>query len=183
MLWRIANALFGCLGAAAAGQFPTFQVQYRQQLAGRLEQVRADLSNLFNEARDKGLAPEEFLERASRESGSYTRILLEDAEQALADHQRLEAAYEALLLSDSLSRPFLFLQHLDPQIARSVAAHFQPALPLTLEGLVYAGLGLLIGVAFAALLEYAGRSLFRSLRQLKRKDQDGGQQRPFPRRG
>lgn len=183
MLWRVANALFGCLGAATAGQFPAFQVQYRQQLAGRLEQVRSDLSNLFDEARDKDLAPEELLERASRESGPYTSILLEDAEQALADHHRLESAYEALLLSDPLNRPFLFLQHLDPQIARSVAAHFQPALPLTLEGLVYAGLGLLIGVAFAALLEYAGRSLFRSLRQLKRKDQDGGQQRPFPRRG
>lgn len=181
MLGRITNALLASLGAATAGQAPAFQAQYRQQLAGRLEQARADLSSLFNDARARGLTPEEFLERARLESGPYTRTLLEDAKQALADHQRLEAAYEALRLSDPVNRPFVFLEHLDPQIARSAIAHFQPALPLSLEGLVYAGTGLLIGVAFAALLEYAGRSIYRSLRQMKRTRQDGGKQRPLHR--
>ncbi|WP_022727490.1 DUF2937 family protein [Fodinicurvata sediminis] len=175
MLGRLINALLATLGAAAAGQAPAFQAQYRQQLAGRLDQARQDIAQLLREAEARGQTPEQFLQRAEQESGAYTRILVEDSRITLQAYQRLQEAYGALSNSDPVSRPFILLQHLDPKIASSVASHFQPALPLNLEGLAYAGIGLLIGVAFAALLEYAGRSIMRSLRRMKGKPYHGGQ--------
>lgn len=71
MLGRLTNALLATLGAAATGQAPAFQAQYRQQLAGRLDQARQDIAQLLKEAEAKGQTPEQFLQRAEQESGSY----------------------------------------------------------------------------------------------------------------
>lgn len=175
MLARLINALMATIGAVVAGQAPAFQAQYRQQLAGRLDQARQDLSHLLKEAEAQGLTPEEFLQRAEQEAGSYTGILIADARSALETHQRLQEAYDALTQGDALTRLIALFQHLDMQIARSVISHFQPALPLTVEGVAYAGTGLLIGVAFAALLEYAGCAILRRLRKMKGNTHNGGQ--------
>ncbi|MGM0560169.1 MAG: DUF2937 family protein [Pseudomonadota bacterium] len=175
MLGRLTNALLATSGAAAAGQAPAFQAQYRQQLAGRLDQARQDLAQLLKEADAKGLTPEQFLQRAEKEAGAYTRSLVADAHSTLDTYRNLQEAYNALSQSTLVSRPFILIQHLDPQITGSVVSHFQPALPLNMEGLAYAGIGLLIGVAFAALLEYAGRRILHSLRRMKGKPHHGGQ--------
>ena len=56
----------------------------------------------------------------------------------------LETAQSAIQHASLWTRPFVFLRHLDPAIARATWGIFQPAVPTTLEGLVYALLGMLV---------------------------------------
>src|SRR5690606_12726079 len=49
-----------------------------------------------------------------------------------------------------VERPFVFIRHLDPEIARATWSIYQPAVPTTLEGLLYA----LAGVVCALTLYY-----------------------------
>ncbi|MEX0760083.1 MAG: DUF2937 family protein [Tistlia sp.] len=156
MIGRIVNGVFGAGGGALLSQFPAFFAQYRQQLAGRLAQARADLSRVTEEAAALGLSPEQYLDRAEAEGGQFTRVLVEGARQTLEALERLQAAYQAFATATPLGRPVVFARHVDQEILDSTAAHFQPAVPLTPEGLVYAGTGLLAGVALLALLERLG---------------------------
>jgi hypothetical protein len=59
------------------------------------------------------------------------------------------------------SRPFVLLRHLDADIAAATADRFMPAAPLGLEGLLYAGIGALLGLAALA----AGRAVARHARR------------------
>lgn len=156
MIARLTNGLFGAGGAALTSQFPAFFAQYRQQLAGRLEQARADLSQVTEEAARLGLSPQEYLARAEAEGGQFTRVLVEGARQTLAALERLQAAYEAFSIATPLGRPIAFARHFDAEILDSTVDHFQPAVPLTPEGLIYAAAGLLAGVGLLALLERLG---------------------------
>jgi hypothetical protein len=47
-----------------------------------------------------------------------------------------------------LSRPFVFLRHLDFSIVHATWTIFKPAVPTTVEGLFYAACGVLLALAF-----------------------------------
>ena len=59
----------------------------------------------------------------------------------------LQAAHDALLHAALWERPFVFLRHLDPGIARATGAVYQPAVPTTAEGLIYAFAGMVFILA------------------------------------
>ena len=63
MIGRLTNGIFAAGGAAGLSQFPAFFAQYRQQLAGRLAQARADLAEVREAAAALGLSPQEYLAR------------------------------------------------------------------------------------------------------------------------
>ena len=56
----------------------------------------------------------------------------------------LQAAHDALLNASLWTRPFVFFRHLDLGIAQGTWAVYKPAVPTTLEGLVYALAGMLV---------------------------------------
>lgn len=60
----------------------------------------------------------------------------------------LRSAHDALAAADPIAKPFVALRHLKPEIALDALRVFEPALPLSLGGLVYAA----TGVAMAVLL-------------------------------
>ena len=59
----------------------------------------------------------------------------------------LVEASTALARASDLSRPVIFLRYLDPDIAQATLEVFRPGVPLTPSGLVYGGIGLVLGVA------------------------------------
>jgi hypothetical protein len=62
----------------------------------------------------------------------------------------LRAAHDTLATADALTRPFIFVRHVQTEIAWNTLTHYRPAIPLTSEAAVYA----LVGVGFAALTAY-----------------------------
>ena len=59
----------------------------------------------------------------------------------------LESAQSALDQASLWSRPFVFVRHLDSSIAQATWSVFKPAVPTTVEGLIYASIGMLVLMA------------------------------------
>jgi len=153
MLSRLLTGICAVAGTLCGAQFPAFYTQYLQHVSGRLTQVMRDLRPILQEAQARGLSVDTYLARAAAESGSYTRSMVEADMAAYADLQRLEAAYRALTAADKTMQPVAFARHLDPGTVETVMRDFTPALPLSTQGLTYGGVGLLLGLLAAWMLE------------------------------
>jgi hypothetical protein len=68
-------------------------------------------------------------------------------QEAVARVGDLAAADDALRHASVWTRPFVFIGHLDAGIARATLAIYRPAVPTTAEGLLYAGLGMVLVLA------------------------------------
>ena len=108
------------LGTIAFSQIPEFMQQYLQRLGGHLDEARRQLSQ-FHTAADAAVA-----KLGGVMSGAVARV------------DELAAAQSAIQTASLWERPFVFMRNMDPQIARATWQIFKPAIPTTVEGLVYA---------------------------------------------
>lgn len=142
------DRLLCVVGAVLFSQIPEFIQQYLQRLGGHLDEARRQLGHFQEIATKAGLTLDGLMAR-SQGSPEPTVIQLGRLIRDTASRVDALAAAEAGIRSASLfSRPLVFLRHLDLSIARATWAIFKPAVPTTVEGLVYAGLGVLLMLAF-----------------------------------
>lgn len=127
---NIISGAFAAAGAAICSQFPSFVQQYMQRLGGHRDEALRFVENL-------------------RTRPNIDTNLMVDAETRL---QHLSRALDTLATSSSFSRPRAFVEYFDPEIVRATASIFQPAVPLTPEGMVYAGVGVVLGVCVFSLI-------------------------------
>lgn len=127
----IADGLAAVVGAALSSQIPEYVQQYMQRLGGHRDEAARHLLTL----RTQGV--------------SASDVLLASAE---ARAMTLAQALDALGSASDLARPIVFSRIMDPVIARATLDAFRPAVPLTVEGLVYAGVGLLVALLLLHLI-------------------------------
>ncbi len=165
MMRRLVNGLASLSGAAVLAQFPAFYGDYLQRLGGRLDQARVQIERLEQAARAESLPLADYIEVFLASAQSPVRrqgnVMLEQ----VGEFERLRDAAAALGQSPLLARPWRFAEHLDAELARATFGDFTPALPLGQEGLLYAAVGLLVGLALAG----AGRRAVRGLRLGRRR--------------
>lgn len=125
------NGVFAVGGAAGISQGPAFMQQYMQRLGGTIDGMT----------------------RAAES-------LQEVPAQLLLQIKVLQAHEAALQAATPLTRPFVFLQTLDQRVLDGTVAAFEPALPLTAEALVYAGIGMLLAILLGGVLAWLLASLF-----------------------
>lgn len=131
------------VGAGLFSQGPEFMQQYLQRLGGHLDEARRQLAVFQKTATQAGLTLDEFILRtAGNADTAVSRLggVMTDSVNRVAS---LQTAHDALLQSALWERPFVFFRHLDAAIARATGAVYQPAVPTTVEGLLYALAGLL----------------------------------------
>ncbi len=137
----------------ALSQFPQYYGQYMQRLGGHLDEARLMLQQYIDAAAALGLNLDvyirEHLESGSEVFTSTGRIIADLVERV----QTLEQAYQALQDAGVFGRWFVFLREVDLNIAAGTWENFVPGVPTTLEGLLYALTGLLIGWGLYALLK------------------------------
>lgn len=144
-------------GAFFLSQFPAFYQQYTQRLAGHLSELTRHLTALQRLAEQSGKTLPAYIQKfvSSRdldfsEQGAFMNSLLER-------HLQLSNAYTHLVQANPLERPWVLMTHAQTDIMRGVLTDFQPAISLTLEGLLYATLGIMAGyLVFACLRRLVG---------------------------
>ena len=150
MIGRILNGLAAIIGAGSLAQFPAFFQQYLQRLGGMLDQARLDVARLIRDAQSQGQTLEAYLAEL-RATGSSAAAGTADRELARVDTVNdLESAYNALTLSEPLERPLNFARHFDPKVAEETLKAFEPAVPVTAEAMIYAGVGMLVALLLLA---------------------------------
>ncbi len=137
---RFLAFLLGIAGALIGAQAPGFTLQYMQSLQGRVDELTTIVSAYDADMADHGYTREAALSECSDSEdllkamcGSYDASVdrLDGLKQHLA---MLEAANDYV-------RPLLVARHLDRTVAKSVYKQFEPAVPATIHGAVYAGGG------------------------------------------
>ncbi len=144
---RLYQGLAAVAGAVLVSQFPAFFDQYLQSLGGRLDQARLHAGRIAAAARESGLEIAAYLARFAESSDPAIRAQGDVTAAALADAERLGAAYGVLANAGPGVKPFVLMRYLDGNVAAATAERFAPAAPLTLEGLIYAALGALLALA------------------------------------
>ena len=134
-------------GAVLFSQAPEFFQQYLQRLGGHLDEARHQLAQFRETAAAAGLSLDQLIAHTTASTDTAVAPLGEAIHRTATRVEVLQAAHDALLHASAWSRPFAFLSQLDGGIIRSTWSVYRPAVPTTLEGLVYALAGMLVFLA------------------------------------
>ncbi len=152
MFRRTASLAAGLILAAVFAQVPEFSQQYLQRLGGQIDEIDVQVDALDDRAAKAGLSRGDYVRRFLN---NEDRIIKREGDYmvaVLARHTLLHSAYNAMIAAPAWQRPLRMVQHHLPETSQATLAAFKPAVPLTVEGLAYAGAGFLGGGVFAALL-------------------------------
>jgi hypothetical protein len=141
---RLLDRVLCVTGAVLFSQFPEFMQQYLQRLEGHLDEARLVLSRFKDAATQSGMSLDQLVAGASQNPDPSMGKLGGVIRQAIARVDTLQGADTALRQASTWTRPFVFLEHVDGGIARATLAIYRPAVPTTIEGLAYAGLGIVL---------------------------------------
>ncbi len=144
---RFLDRILCAVGAVAFSQFPEFMQQYLQRLEGHLDEARLELDRFQDAASKSGMSLDQLVAGAAQNPDKAMGRMGEVVRGAITRVNELGAADEALRHASTWTRPFVFLHHADWGIARATLAIYRPAVPTTAEGLVYAGVGIVVVLA------------------------------------
>ena len=163
MLSKLINGIVSVLGAAFTSQFPAFFQQYQQRLGGSLDQAKVAVQRVEQVAQALGMTVDKMVERFMLSRDVAYQSLGAINIQALEDLARLEKADTALSVATGADKFLQFMSHFDPVVAEGAWRTFEPAVPLTTEALIYAGIGMLLGIFFLASMEFILRGGWRRM--------------------
>lgn len=132
------------IGTIAFSQLPEFMQQYLQRLGGHLDEARRQVAQFQHVAQQSGLTLDRLIGQTNANSDAAVAKLGSVMSQAVERVDTLSAAQSAIQNAAIWERPFVFLQHADPAIARATWSIFKPAVPTTVEGLAYALIGMFV---------------------------------------
>lgn len=162
ILRRIVVFLALLLGGLAS-QVPEFAQQYRQRLGGAVDELNRVIAEFDADAARLQMSRESGLDRLAANSDDFVR---QRGEQVRADVERagrlgrqLQAQHDA----GPFWRLAVFARQYEPEIARRAAENFEPAVPVTGEGLAAAAVGFLLAwLGGRALIAPLGRRRWRT---------------------
>ena len=161
MLLRAMTLAGGIAGAAGLSQFPEFSQQYVQRLGGAVDELSRFVAEFDADAAEVGLSRAAALQDLAQ-GGAMGAKRAETVSATIERHGRLSADLRALQAAGPFTRAYRATRFRDGEIATRAWGAFRPGLPLTFEGAVFAGVGLIAGmVGIAAVLALLRRLLGR----------------------
>ena len=143
MFGRFIAIIFGLAGAAAASQAPGFTLQYMQNLNGRIDELRPIVEQFDNDVAAYGYTRQQAMQECSTADGLLD-ALCNGYETTIRRYEELTAHYAELTAASDYKRPIVLARGYKRDIVESVYEEFEPAIPVTPHGFVYAGGGFLL---------------------------------------
>jgi hypothetical protein len=138
---RVAALGFGLLGGVAASQGPEYSQQYRQRLGGAIDELHRVVERFDADARANGETREGAIVRL-RTNTDDLASRQGTAMQANAERlSRLETHRAAMMQAGPFARIALMLRDGDTDVMQSAYREFEPAMPVTQEGILSAAAG------------------------------------------
>lgn len=136
-------------GLAAVSQAPEFAQQYRQRIGGAVEELKIIVSDFDKDAAASGLTRDEALNQLQQSKEQFSRDRGKSMSGTVSRFDHLSSQQNQLETAHALMRPLFVLTSPDRRIVSDAWEIFEPAVPLTVAGAVYGGLGGLLGFGFA----------------------------------
>ena len=156
LLRRLALAV-GVLCGLAATQGPEFAQQYRQRLAGAVDELQRAVATFDAEAAAERITPEEAIRRLQDNGDLLARERGRDMADDKARLARLQDAQAAFVGGAPVERLATVFVDFDASVARRAWGDFQPAVPTTVEAFVVGAAGWVLGWAATHLVVWPVR--------------------------
>jgi len=134
----------GVLGGASASQFPEFAQQYTQRLGGAVDALEEVVADFDASAANAGLTRQQAL--AELQGSTFLDARREDMTRTFQRYQGLQADLALLESAGPFMRAYHATRMTDRDVARAALASFEPAVPVGMAGLIFAGSGFLAGL-------------------------------------
>ena len=148
-MWKFLDAvfdrIFAVMGALIFSQAPSFIQQYIQRLAGSTHELKLQVEQIKKIADSAGLSYNEYIQKFSTSGNSLFEYQGQFLQMILDRYENFSRALYNLEQSFWLTRPFTFLKNINSDIFSGTLKHYTPAVNISLEGLIYALIGLLVG--------------------------------------
>lgn len=145
---RVLALVAGLAGAVALSQFPEFSQQYLQRLGGQADALTAVATAFDASATAAGLTREAAL--ANLSAGTFQVAHQADMRETLARAGRVGSDLALLRAASPLERLALPQRFRDVETLQATWADFHPAVPVTADGMISAGIGFLLGYGLMA---------------------------------
>lgn len=147
----------GIVGGLALGvclsQFPEYAQQYTQRLGGAVDELKIITAEFETAAREAGLTLEEAIDRYSKTGDGFIAARGESMARTFRRYEELSATLAEVRGVTGWERFVRMPEYFDTEIGRRTLSDYQPAVPVTIEGLSYAGAGFAVGyVTLSALV-------------------------------
>ncbi|WP_299730017.1 DUF2937 family protein [uncultured Tateyamaria sp.] len=144
MIVRVVALAAGLLGGAAGSQFPEYAQQYTQRLGGAVDALGEVVADFDASAADAGLSRDAAL--AELQGSAFLEARRRDMTRTFQRYDRLREDLRMLERAGPFMRAYHAARMTDRDVARAAMATFEPAVPLTLPGVIFAGTGFLAGM-------------------------------------
>src|SRR6218665_1578401 len=132
---RILGVAGGLALGLALSQFPEYAQQYTQRLGGAVDELRIITAEFDNAATSAGLTREAAIGRFAATEDNFIEGRGQSMSRTFARYEELSATLERIRGADAVERLTLLPQFMDSEIGARALENFQPAVPVTIEGL------------------------------------------------
>lgn len=171
MFARVLTLGVALVSGTVTSQLPEFAQQYRQRMGGAigaLEEVKADF---VADATATHRSASAALTHMAQSADEFVQLRGMSVERSL---DRLEALKEQQLAMETAAvfeRVWIFMKEPDTKLSKATWEDFEPAVPVTIEGGVLAGLGFAAGLFLLRMVGITGR-VRRRRKRLQRQQAD-----------
>jgi len=138
----ILDRIFSVIGAVAFSQIPEFIQQYIQRLGGHVDEAQHQVELIKEAAQSSGHTLRAYIEIFITHTDPSIVHQGQLIQRTIERARELTETLQAMRDASVFAKPFAFLAKIKYPIARATLEDFQPAVPITLESLVYAFIGL-----------------------------------------
>lgn len=142
---RTVSIVGGVIVAALLSQFPEYAQQYEQRLGGAVDELRIIVEDFDRAATSFGLEREEALARYAATGDDFIRGRGLSMAQTIARYEWLRTTLVQVQGATGWERFTHLPVYFDSEIGERALENFEPGVPLTVEGAIYALLGFALG--------------------------------------
>lgn len=164
MIIRIFVVIAGLFGGVSASQVPEFVQQYSQRLGGAVDELTDFVQTFDRDASEHNLTRQQALQRYGKSQDAFLDRRGDRVVETVQRYERLTEHKQDLETAGPFARLYVFARNFDPEFVESTYKSYEPAVPVTAEGALHAGAGLLAGMLAARLLS----GFFRMFRRRSR---------------
>lgn len=155
---RIVDRCFAAASAIVFLQAPQFIRDYTQVLHGHLAEVSWQVNQIQKLASKSHSSINDLIQKYLSHSDPDISFQGNFVEMLIQREQEYNHAFQALSHANPLQKPFVFLKSFQWDLFKETLNLFTPGLPLSLEGLIWAFLGLIAGYLLFRTLCFLARA-------------------------
>lgn len=155
VIGTLADRICAVCGALVFSQLPLFMQDYQQQLVGRISELRIQIQAMQQIAGDRTLDTyiQKFVSHNDSDIAQHGELLM----GVMKRYESLQHAYTSLMQNGPLTKPIAFVSNLHQDVALSTWSHFEFGIPLSVEGGIYALIGIVVTMGVIRAISYPFR--------------------------